>query len=96
MNKQYLKIEEVAVLINVSVYTINNWYAFKRECPESPIAKKLPDFVQQGARQTRYWKAEDIWKLIEFQKSIPKGRNGVLGCVTQKYYKKEKHYEKEN
>lgn len=96
MNNNLLKIEEVAVVLGVSVKTLNNWYAYKKQCPEEKLSKILPDFIQCGVRQTRFWKKEDLWKIIEFQKRIPKGRNGVLGCVTQKYYKKEKDYEKES
>lgn len=83
-----LKIQEVACLLGCSVNTINHWYAFKRAKPNDEYAKLLPDFIQNGDRQCRYWKQDDIWKLIEFQKQIPKGRNGVLGVVTQKYKKK--------
>ena len=83
-----LKVEEVALLVGVSVKTINNWYAFKKVEPESEYAQLLPEFKQSGERQTRYWNQSDIWKLIDFKTKIPKGRNGILGSVTQKYYKK--------
>lgn len=90
MKEQLLRVEEVAILIGSSVKTINNWYAFKKAQPESDFAKMLPDFQQEGTRQTRYWKQEDVWKLLEFKQVLPKGRAGVLGQVTQKYYKKRK------
>lgn len=90
-NEKLLKIEEVALLTNVSIQTINNWYAFKRMKPDDEYATLLPDFMQMGERQTRFWKYADVWKLIEFKNKIPKGRNGVLGCITQRYVKaKEK------
>lgn len=84
-----LKIEEVAILIGSSSKSINNWYWFKRENPDDEYAKILPDYIQEGARQTRYWRESDIWKLIEFKQSIPMGRNGIMGSITQKYYKKK-------
>lgn len=84
------KIEQVAVLINTSTETINNWYRFKKENPDHEFSKLLPDYSQDGARQTRYWDSEDIGKLLEFKNSIPKGRNGVMASVTQRYYHKEK------
>lgn len=77
-----LKVEEVAVLIGSSVNTINFWYRFKRMEPENEYAKQLPDFIQKNSRQTRYWKQEDVWKLIEFKKNLPHGRNGVMGSAT--------------
>lgn len=89
-----LKLEEVAVLIGSSFKSINNWYMFKRANPDNEYAKMLPDFIQRGARQTRYWKESDLWKLIQFKNAIPQGRNGIMGCVTQKYYKVRRNNEK--
>lgn len=87
--ERLLKIEEVAILIGSSTKSINNWYWFKRENPKSEYAKMLPKYIQKGSRQTRYWKESDIWKLINFKQSIPQGRNGIMGSITQKYYHKE-------
>lgn len=83
-----LKIEEVALLVGKSVKTINNWYWFKRLNPENELAQMLPDYVQENSRQQRFWKQSDIWKLIEFAQRIPKGRNGIMASVTQRYYTK--------
>lgn len=89
-NDTLLKLEEVAILVGVSFKTINTWYAFKRAYPDNEYAQLLPDYIQTGKRQKRFWKKSDIWKLIKFRQSIPKGRNGVLGDITQKYYRKQK------
>lgn len=89
-NDRLLKVEEVALLVGCSVKTINNWYTWKKENPEHELAKTLPDFIQSGARQTRFWKQSDVWSLINFKTVIPQGRNGILGSVTQKYYHKKK------
>lgn len=89
-NDTLLKLEEVAILVGVSFKTINTWYAFKRTHPDNEYAQLLPDYIQAGNRQKRFWKKSDIWKLIKFRQSIPKGRNGVLGDITQKYYRKQK------
>lgn len=89
MGEKLLKIQEVACLLDCSIYSINNWYAFKKAYPTNEYAKKLPNFIQDGKRQCRYWKKEDIWKLIEFKQSLPKGRAGVLGKITQRYIKKK-------
>lgn len=87
--KDLLRLEEVAILIGSSGKSINNWYMFKKANPDNEYAKMLPDFIQNGERQTRYWKREDIWKLIQFKQAIPQGRNGVMGSITQKYYHKD-------
>ena len=63
---------------------------YSKEHPENEMSKLLPKFEQAGERQTRYWNADDVWKLIEFKQTIPKGRGGVMGDITQKYYRKEK------
>jgi len=94
-SERLLRIEEVAIIIGSSSKSINNWYWFRRENPDNEYAKMLPDFIQEGARQTRYWRESDIWKLIEFKNAIPQGRNGIMGSVTQKYYHKEEEHKNE-
>ena len=84
MEDRLLKIEEVAVLISSSVQTLNNWYRYKKKYPDDKYSLMLPDYIQNGTRGTRYWKREDIGKLLEFKISIPHGRNGVLGDITQR------------
>lgn len=90
-NQGLLKLEEVALLVGVSFKTINTWYAFKRMYPDNEYSKMLPEYIQAGKRQTRYWSKKDLWKFIQFKQSIPQGRNGIMGDVTQKYYRKEKN-----
>lgn len=89
MEEQLLRIEEVALLIGTSSQTINIWYRWKRLNPEHPLAAKLPDYIQSAERQKRYWKKSDIWSIVEFKNSLPRGRKGILGEVTQKYKRKE-------
>jgi hypothetical protein len=91
MNK--LRIEEVALLVGCSVKSVNNWYWFKNLHPEHEYAKMLPEFTRDGPHGTRLWRREDMWKLIEFKQRLPKGRYGILGDITQKYYRKAKQNE---
>ena len=88
--KEYYKAVEVALLLDISVPTLNNWYVFKRDNPDNEMAKLLPDPIQKSNRQTRYWTQSDIAKLIEFKSKIVWGRNGFMGSVTQRYTKKNK------
>ena len=90
MNERLLRIEEVSLLVNSSTQTINNWYRWKRMNPEHPLAKMLPDYLQSGERQTRYWKNSDIWGILEFKQNLPHGRTGILGDITQKRYRMKK------
>lgn len=89
MEERLYKVEQVAVIINTSVKTINNWYAYKKQNPKDDRVASLPQFIQRGNRQTRYWREKDIPALIQFKSTIPLGRNGFMGSVTQKYYKKK-------
>lgn len=86
-NEKLLNVAELAVAIGSSVPTISAWYRWKRENPGNDYAKLLPDFVRCGAHRTRYWHISDIPRLINFRNSIPQGRNGIMGSVTQRYYK---------
>lgn len=98
MTEAILTVEEVAVRINVSLPTIASWYRWKRCNPGHEMADLLPDFFRVGPHKARRWYESDIEKLIEFKNSIPQGRNGIMGEVTQKYVKKnndEKGYIKE-
>lgn len=88
--EKMLNIQAVATLINSSVPTISSWYRWKRMHPEHEYAKRLPDFERHGAHSARYWHYEDVWKLVEFKQSLPQGRNGILGDVTQKYVRNNK------
>ena len=93
-NEKLLRIEDVAVEIQRSIFTINNWYRFKRQNPDNRYAKLLPDFIQlEGERQTRYWKKSDIPRMLEFRDALPRGNSGVMGDVTQKYYRRKKQAE---
>ncbi len=85
-----LAVAELAVAIGSSVPTISSWYRWKRENPENEYAKLLPDFFRGGAHRTRYWHESDIPGILEFKNSIPQGRNGIMGSVTQRYLKKNK------
>lgn len=89
MPNTYLNVAEVAVLTGKSIQTINLWYKWKKDNPEHELAKLLPDYIQESERQKRKWRREDVWKIIEFDKSIKKGgRNGLFAKYT--YHPKPK------
>ena len=90
MKDGLLRVEEVALILNCSVNTINAWYRFRSQEPDNEYAKMLPDYIKAGGQTTvRLWKQSDIPKLLEFQHKRPIGRNGVMGKVTQKYVNKK-------
>ena len=96
-DERKLKVQEVAVAIDASVQTINGWYKFKKENPDNELAKLLPDYTrEESGKRTRYWNQSDIWKMIQFKKSIPQGCRGVMGSVTQRYCRKKSEKEQED
>ena len=89
MNKNLLDAEQVASTLGITDNTLKMWYKFKVENPENEYSLMLPEIVRVGPRNKRCWKKSDLKKLIKFQTSIPHGKNGVLGSVTQRYQKKQ-------
>jgi len=89
-DEKLLNLNEVALLVGVSVQTINCWYRWKNLHPEHELSQLIPEFTRVGNRRTRYWTQADAWKLSQFRSSIPQGCKGIMGDVTQKYVKKEK------
>ena len=81
-----LNVTEVCMYIGRSPHTINYWYKWKQENPNSELAKLLPDYIQDGNRQTRYWRREDLWRLIEFKQRVPQGRAGIMKQTIEAYY----------
>ena len=86
MQKIRLKVQEVAVLVDISVKTLDYWYMFKRQNPRNPYAKMIPKYEtkQINGRFVRLWTMEDVEALKQFKESIPRGRNGFMGSVTNK------------
>ncbi len=84
---------EVCLLVKCSYNALNYWYRFKRLNPDNEYAQLLPDYAQEQERQERLWKQSDVEKILEFKNSVPQGRNGIMGAITQKYrasYKERK------
>ena len=53
MEDKMLNLNEVALLVGVSVQTVNSWYRWKRLHPEHELTKLIPEFVRGGNRNTR-------------------------------------------
>jgi hypothetical protein len=99
MSDRLIDANQVAFLIGISVETLDNWYRFKRQNPDNEYAQMLPDITYMNpekdtTRQKRYWTDDDVYKLAEFKSTIPQGRNGIMGSITQRYTPTSKHYNK--
>lgn len=83
---------EVAFYIGVVVPTLNRWYLFKKENPDNEWSNEIPEYITltDGQKAQRYWKESDIWRLRAFKDKFPKGRNGIMGSVSQRYQKTTK------
>lgn len=86
--EKLLNLNEVALLVGVSVQTINSWYRWKNMHPNHEYSKLIPEYARIGGRRTRFWKQSDVWKLVEFRGNISHGCKGFMGDVTQMYVKK--------
>lgn len=93
-NPKAYQIEWVAIQLGCSTQTINAWYRWKKLHPEHEFAKLLPEPKKRYAHDKRLWSELDIEMLREFQKTIPHGRNGILGDVTQKSLRRKKNGKK--
>lgn len=82
---------QICALCDISIYTLNNWYRFKQNDPDNQYAKMLPEFTKAPGKTTRLWKTEDVAALLTFKATIPHGRKGILGDVTQIYTRKERN-----
>lgn len=85
MEERMLRIEEVAMILDINVLTIERWYRFKRQNPNNEIIKLLPEYVMQPNsknRSVRFWKTSDIDMFKKFQDSIVRGTKGFMGSVT--------------
>lgn len=96
-NKTYLTATEVSQRLNVSVKTLTGWYQWYNDKsidkPENvPV---LPSYRQTHERAPRQWNPDDIPQLLEFKEWVPKGRNGVMGRMNQKYWSKDKRTKSE-
>lgn len=85
-----LNVYEVCQALNISVYTLNNWYRFKKEFPNDELAKLLPDYYKKHEKSQRYWNKNDIKKLLKFKQTRKLGSQGQMSKTIQKYKKKGK------
>lgn len=95
MEERMVRIEELAMILDINVLTIERWYRFKRQNPDNEIISLLPDYIlrpNSKNRSVRFWRISDIDRFKEFQNSIVKGTKGFMGSVTNP---KNPNYKKE-
>ena len=88
LDENLLTASEVANKLNVSVKTLTNWYIWQND---SSIEKPeeyphLPMYTQKRKNGPRFWTNDDVERLVEFRDWLPRGRNGVMGKVSNRYW----------
>lgn len=93
---RYLKLltsKEITDILNISIYTLNNWYNWYNDCSyDKPYdLPDLPKYHQANPHAKKYWDEKDVEQLKIFQEYINanKGRRGVMGEYTKRYRPKE-------
>lgn len=86
-----LTTSQVALKLNVSVYTIKRWYKwFETEDPNklAELVKQgmplLPKYELIGNTYWRYWDEADLPKLQAFKDYIPHTKGGFMGSLNKK------------
>ena len=63
MEERMVRIEELAMILDINVLTIERWYRFKRQNPDNEIISLLPDYIlrpNSKNRSVRFWRISDI------------------------------------
>ena len=83
--------QEVAKELDVSIYTITNWYKWESKLIRTSEIKQrflpIPTKIRYAKGQPNYWSFEQIEQLREFKDNMIKGRNGMFGKFTNPKHK---------
>lgn len=86
LQDNYLSINKVCLLLEISPHTIKRWYRFW-ENPEfeKPKDLYLPPYYYVDRRKTKYFKKEDLPKLVEFHKALNTTHRGCMSEYNAAY-----------
>ena len=89
--EQLLTASKVANALDISVKTLTTWYKWYNDPEEVKPADMpyLPDYEQKNQYAPRYWRKSDLKQIKKFKAWLPRGRNGVMGNLTNQYTKKK-------
>lgn len=100
MEQKLLRVSQVARALEISNATLNNWYEWYQDesfqKPEDMPPLPEPIVFTHGKDGEplkvfrRAWKEEDIPVLETFKKWLPRGRVGVMGEFSSRYWRKSK------
>lgn len=92
VDRTYLNTMQVCYLLGIHPRTLATWYKYILETPTSELPKDcpgLPPYKQKHSRAPKLWWGNDLHKLYAFQKWLPRGRNGIMGKVNNKYWSRK-------
>lgn len=95
-----LSATKVIQQLDISARTLDGWYQYYTSDLEKPDdMPDLPKYSQSRPRGPRYWKQSDIPALQAFKDWVPKGRNGVMGRINERFwgekFRRNKHLSEE-
>lgn len=67
----YYSLAEVGSIIGRTKATLLRWFEYESTLPESQ--RVLPNYIQVGQQNAKYFKATDIDKFYEFMKNTKRG-----------------------
>ena len=93
-----LTASEVCNQLGISVKTLTNWYKWyyddNFDKPEN--IPELPMYIQTHKNGPRFWTEQSLQGLHKFHEFLPKGRNGIMGEFSKRYWPARKEDSKEN
>lgn len=97
-NTQMYRADEICKELNISNWTLMNWYRWEKkllnsgevEVPYLPV----PERVTCEKGQPRIWTSEQLEQLKDFKKHIIVGRNGSFGKYSNPNHFNTKKYKK--
>lgn len=97
ISTEMLTATKVTQYLDISMKTLDSWYKYVEDNSfEHPSdMPNLPMYEQKYPRAPRYWKKSDLEQMKKFKDWVPKGRNGVMGRVNERFWS-EKHRKNES
>lgn len=92
-NVKMYRIDEVAEILNLSRYTIANWYAWETKLLKTGEVTEafLPKFtkVTNMSGRPKFWSEDAVEALKKFKNEMVMGRHGKFGKFTNPQYIKK-------
>jgi hypothetical protein len=86
IQENYVSISKVCLLLEISPHTIKRWYKFwENDSFSKPDDLYLPPYYYVDRRKTKYFKKEDIPKLVAFHEALQTTHRGCMSEYNAAY-----------